>query len=603
MPSSIRPIASPVNHFVRPAEPTQHIGPTKAEQLATALSQFAPAAFGFAQHQVERVDQAQVDLARDQRTKTALNYKEAIQKGIITPDQSPVFVKAWKEQDGRVAADQYNADLIVALSTGPFASSTDHKETESLLNTFRQNWIEHNGIETNNPAFMDGFAAKAQAYEATVRQHQAAAIGQRIVGQTTENTYHEILGVFDDASSRDLPASSTADGISLITQRGILVGMDPKDVNRIVLDAAISKAIETNSIAPFNVLDQVKTGTGFLGRTKEALLARESIQNQISQRLIDLDNHAFTQAQRKRDELERTTSAAVFGALFQNDLNGLPTTLQAVAPQIQELSQVDPMKAHELEEIVLNSNKPRPQYDNESTRKTLTVDLFENNLKQGTITSAYRAGLITVETAKDLTDRLHAHQREGIADSRYASEQDRVAKPKNIQQIPAFSEAAAGIRRSFGEDPFGFNKLDPQVTDKMNDALSSFYISAQQWREANPNATMEDFLTKANELRKKILELYPPLSEDSNLSGKSPISKEPLKIIPPQGPVATLVTPQTPTAAPKRYFGSEGEWEAALLEYGAKRSADSALGKIIEQLGLKEPADIAAFVKAQNALY
>jgi predicted carbohydrate-binding protein with CBM5 and CBM33 domain len=42
-------------------------------------------------------------------------------------------------------------------------------------------------------------------------------------------------------------------------------------------------------------------------------------------------------------------------------------------------------------------------------------------------------------------------------------------------------QAAAGIRKQFGDDPFGFNKMDVGQVDRMNDALSSLYISAQQW--------------------------------------------------------------------------------------------------------------------------
>src|SRR5213080_155272 len=75
-------------------------------------------------------------LSHPQISLTRLNYKEAVRQGIITPDQNPFFVKAWKEQDGRVSADQYNSDLLVALSTGPFAQSTDHADTDNLLNTF-----------------------------------------------------------------------------------------------------------------------------------------------------------------------------------------------------------------------------------------------------------------------------------------------------------------------------------------------------------------------------------------------------------------------------------------------------------------------------------
>src|SRR5438552_3180225 len=98
----ITPAASPVNRFVRPALPeqaTQVVGENSAQQLARALSSVYPSVMGTLEHHQDQVDQTAVDTARAQRLKTALNFQDAIKQGIITPDQSPIFRKAWQQQD------------------------------------------------------------------------------------------------------------------------------------------------------------------------------------------------------------------------------------------------------------------------------------------------------------------------------------------------------------------------------------------------------------------------------------------------------------------------------------------------------------------------
>jgi hypothetical protein len=616
----IRPVASPVQRFVTPAQAaraSETIGETKATQLARALSSFAQSAIPALEHRRDRIDNEQVELARAQRTQTALNYKEAIKQGIITADQSPFFVQSWKEQDGRVAADRYNADLIIALSTGPFSQSTDHAETEPLLNTFRSNWMKQNGVQGGDRDFMDGFAAKAQAYESTVRQHQASAVGQRIIDQTTNNTFHEVLGVFDEASFRDLSASSTADGIDSITSRGVLVGMDPKDVNRIVLDAAIAKAVETNSIQPFLILDQVKTGSGTLGRTKEALLARQSIEAQIADKTITRDRWAHEKLIQERAETELSASKNIFDTFLNNKLRGLPTTVDEVASELHRLGSVDAARAESMMKLVIESGKPSIQYDDPAVNRDLYNARITGTLTQSQINASFLSHLITVETAKDLTDYLHARQREelgdahaarreGIADARYAQEQARINRPKDITQLPSWRVAEDSIRKSFGDEP-GV-QMDASKANRLNEAIFRGRMMFDEWWRGTPTATQEDQYKKSSEIYKLMLDSYgdtsfavKPGATVNDTLKDTPGAKQ-FGLV--EQPVNILTTPQQPPSAQAstRHFPSAKAWEDALDAYSAD-PVNSALAKLMRQFGFTTAVQKKQFLSTQGALY
>src|SRR5439155_554506 len=102
----------------------------------------------------------------------------------------------------------------------------------------------------------------AEAHEANARAHQAEAIGTRVVNQSKQNLYFETQSQLDELYTRGLTPKSVAEGINLRTKTGVFVGMNPKEVNSIVLQAVAQKAQDLNDTSVFDVLDHVKTGPG-----------------------------------------------------------------------------------------------------------------------------------------------------------------------------------------------------------------------------------------------------------------------------------------------------------------------------------------------------
>src|SRR4051794_17822290 len=102
-PEKVQPAASPVQRFVQPQVPME--GPNQATQLANALSGIQPSLQNYLVQKDDKYIQGEADNARATRLSLAMTYQDAVKQGKILPEQSPFFIRAYKEADGRVAAD------------------------------------------------------------------------------------------------------------------------------------------------------------------------------------------------------------------------------------------------------------------------------------------------------------------------------------------------------------------------------------------------------------------------------------------------------------------------------------------------------------------
>lgn len=588
-PRDVSPAAGPVRRFVVPQQPEVIVGPTKAEQLSSALTAFNPQLTRFLKNKQVQVDEQQVDKARAMRLQTALNYKEAVNKGIITPDQNPFFIQAWKEQDGRVAADQFNADLQVALSTGPFASSVDPKESEGLFNTFRTAWIKEHGLQSEDRDVMVGFGAQATAYEANARSHQAAAIGNRIVERTLNNTYFEVKGILDEADSRTLRPEAIADGINHRLNTGILIGLPPQQLNGIVLDAIAVKAKESQSMEPFQILDHIKTGSGVLAKTKEAVALRLSVEAQMADSLVQTDRRIEEKARLHREQVERDASASVWNMILSDDLAGKSSATDKAEVALRNLAAVDVSKAESLRQMIKKSQEPRPQVDVEGTKQDLFSSLFKSTLKQSQVNAAFDAKLITAVTAKTLSDELQEIENRNYSRRRDAVSDAKAKEPDYVTQVPAFRINESAIAKAFGAE-IGMVMADDKAR-LFQEATNQYWIQLQSWHKRNPEAPADEQFRKASEISKQMIDSY---------LGNTLGGKKTNEIISKSEGAKVFGLVETPTT--QRHFAGAKDWEESLVQYRTDKT-NSKLGKIISSLGLKTPEEILKFIEEQEAIY
>ena len=601
-PERVRPAAAPVNRFARATPPPVTVGPNRSQQLAQALSNIQPSLTRFLSNRQNRTDQTEVLEARRMRLKTALTFKDAVASGKIAPDQNPFYVQEWLEQDGRVSADQYNAALQVALETGEFSQSVNPSETEGLIADFRRRFIEANGLSEKEPAFLSGFANRANVYETDATRAQAARISNRIDQQRRENTFFEIQGIMDELDSRNLSMEGAADGINLTKDHQLLVGVQPQEFNDIVLDAVAAKALDLKDPGVFKVLDSIATGTGVLGRTSKARDTVARITSRIASDLEDKDRFDAEQEDRLREEAARTASSTIQSVLFENNLNGKETTLEQVAEAMRDLALADPRLAQSMRQAIITSALPGKE-DDPQMRQDLYLGLFENGrIDRVQVAGAFNAGTITLATSKDLFDRDARNTRNTESDRRARQAEARANEPAGITADPVFKQGKSNLEAIFAQDPL--KNIDQDLSFRKGEALLQYHFAADEFRTANPNATLQEKLKFTSDIVGALSDGF-----SSNLSGKT--SQQVIDASP--GVQSGDITPiselgKSPSASQEiglmQFFKEEAEFFTALDEYSAAlpNASGTRLGDIIRQLKLK-PEEILDFLNAQGNLY
>lgn len=604
-PIPLQPQASPVQTYARPAQPVEIIGDSESQQLAKALSDIQPALTNFLVGQEGRNDQKAMEEARDMRAKTALNYKDAVKQGIIPLNENPFFVKAWREQDGSVAADRYNSDLTVALSIGDFAHSTDTGESEQMLQKFRQNWMQQNGVNQEDNNFLGSFARKADAYDTNAREHQAAMIGQRQVAQVMNNTYQEALGAFDDAQMRQLPATATAAALSHIADKLIAVGMNPKQVNGLLIDAATTKSLEQHNIAPLRVLESVPTGGGYLGRTLESTQRMDEIQRQITREQQEADDAAWRKEEHDRKTAIQNAESQAYDTMSAAWLRGDQINEQQMEPLFAQLGHLDPGEAESLRSALRRANTEKWTDDHE-TVNTLEVADLRKNLTTGMILNAIEAGKITPQTANKYNEMLRQQQRED--DESYRS---KIADKKamNVRDDPTFRDLFTQIEKEFTVGlPMGFN-LPEDKNRQLRQALTDAKFAAQQFRDQNPMSSIQDDQRVANGIFQAVTKGY---LKDATGKPVDPNKTNPGQYLNGTGAQYDKLTAPTGNVGSVHVFASSPlEWNAMKDVYMAAvlhpedsdvKPENTELGKILQQYNIG-PEDLAGFLQAQDTMY
>lgn len=607
----IQPQASPVDTFIRPQAPTDVVGPSKAEQLAQALGGFAPVATKTLEDQQNNQDTLatqQGAQARDLRGKAAVNFKDAVTSGAIPLSSNPFFQAAWKERDGAITADQYKSDLIVALSVGPFATSKNTADTEPLLQQFKQKWIEQNGVDLSDPHTAQGFNAAADQTESNVREHQANEVSKRQEADAYNNVYHDVLGVFDDAQLRSLPSTSVATALQHTLDLGVSVGMDPKTLNGIVLDAVKAKSLETGSTTPFDALDQVKTGSGFLGRTIAVLNAKHEMDDQIGAQKRSEDDHAWVMDQRKRTVIEQNSSSVIFDDLYSSEINGTPANILNVSQAFKTLGDVNPNQAESMQSMYNNFNKVKADRDDENTKWDLyNSGGLEGTLSQSRVNKAYGTGLLTVATAKDLTDRITARTQRDLSNARADAAEDRANKPKTYDQLDAYQEGRTSLRKILGDNPLA--PVDATTGSRIAKATFMYGQMSESWVQAHPNATPQEQLKNASENMNSVLSVVDPDGAIAKRGQATDPNKAAQFQVSPSTPLPQLLQalqPTNPNIPTSRLFANNLAWSVAKDEFEEALTKgdikDTAIGKLADQYHIPV-SNLGSFVDSQDALY
>ncbi len=471
--------------------------------------------------------------------------------------------------------------------------------------------MKDRGVDLSDPHYANGFNSAVTQTESNVRAHQAQEVGKRQEAAAYNNVYHEALGIFDDARVRGLPPTSVAQAINQQLDLGISVGMDPKVLNGIITDAVWAESLEQESLAPFEVLNQVKTGPGFLGRTVDVLNARKRMSDMLAEKKQHDDDFAWRDEQRRRTVVEQESNKTIFDELYDAEINHRPADMFNVSKAYKALGDVNPNQAEAMTQMFKNANKAKAQTDDEDTKFTLYNDGgITGTLSQRRVNAAYSSGLLTVETAKDLTDRITARTQRDLSNARAEAAENRANKPKTFDQLDAYQEARKLMQKNLGDDPM--KAISPEIAKRVAKATFMFNITADDFVSKHPNATIPELNKNAAETMNSIMSIVDPGGVIAKQQASGTPGTADRYQVSPSTPLEQLIHATQPIDASiptARLFPNNIVWTAAKDEFDeavasgdAEKIWNSAIGIQAKKYNVPGEA-LQQFVNAQDALF
>lgn len=336
----LRPAASPVDTYVRPAA----VAPGLGQQLAAALQEFQPQIRQLIAQRQQKAAVEDTAGAKRQALLDGISDIKAVNDGKLHPDKSPLWQKVYKDQQGRSYAVQKVSEARQAYDEGGYASQTDAVGFDEFARKFVGSALD----PITDPDILNGAlpAIDQELTRLTLAQQAATANNQK--ADYIDSAATEIDGLIGNEASAAATEGRSFDGaavwgsINALKERSKGLSMlTGEQVNKLVVDAAADYA--ERNVDP-SVLDALKGQSWSDGKGKEipgpfsSAYGRQKLRDtyqRIDSRKVELSNQLYTIEQRKKqqsreDALALYASAAASGRrLTSRELSTLTQSLGA----------------------------------------------------------------------------------------------------------------------------------------------------------------------------------------------------------------------------------------------------------------------------------
>jgi hypothetical protein len=314
----LQPVARPNDYFERSTD-GQGLG-----QLADALTSVSPEVAGLADvisnRNAERDKAAGQQQARE-LYESGKSWREAIGKGLVTPDKSPWFRYGAEEQMGKLAAENFHSDMTVAFAQSEYADSYDPKDFDKFTQGYMKTWAGENLPDERSQAFNTGFG-QVDNYIAGARQEFANRAGENLIAYNRESfgtaVFASLRRITEAKGSMDDMAASVQTALDL----QVAQGLNPRIANNVAAEAVIRMAEVTNNPAYLDLLKKIKGGTQSLYDRPTVGANVLKAEQDIYERRMQQD----TAARQKRTEENRVATNGVMSTAIAK-LQGDPRTL------------------------------------------------------------------------------------------------------------------------------------------------------------------------------------------------------------------------------------------------------------------------------------
>jgi hypothetical protein len=441
----LTPTAAPVDTYAR-----SNAG-SGLSQLADSLKSVAPEVARYSDvlaEQSKEKDTAAGEQKARELFESGVTYRDAIKKGLISPQDSPWFQAGAREQYGRVTAGRFATDLQDAVNKDEgLQNSTEVADYDKFVGDFRSKWMDENvGADNRGLNFEHGFGSMADGYANNSRSQFIAEAGARLVKNVGDNTYQEHFQMLDYETQHSTDPKAIASAMNLINDR--VIATNPrmaKTANIAAVQALGDIVVKTGNLALFDILKDVKGGSGSLYSMKWAQDEIQKVTDKVS-----TDQQRKAVAQRQADDQAREDGARTLESDIISKWIGSPNpSMLDSDAQLQALNKLDPMKVQALYSLHATITGAKFNSDPAHTDR-LTSQIWTYNKGQegyvdtSTLVNAMNHRDINLQAFTYLKDMVDKRDAELEAAAKGKGE-----KEKNIYTDPRFRDAFSAIRSRF----------------------------------------------------------------------------------------------------------------------------------------------------------
>ncbi len=478
-PELLRPTASPVDSFVRPA-------PSGLHQIADAFGNFAPELNALTNQRAQRFREeeairAEADFLKNNQE----GFAEGVRQGRLPAHQSRTYMRTYKAAEGAAIGNRLQHQYRAAWDAWEGKNQED--PDGSLHNGFLQDFIARN-VGTEDPDVLAGVLPAVRSLQDTATAADIKYRADRAyLGSITAHgaRVHQHI---DDAEEAGLLAPEGVNYSAVFArafeerERIVASGARPEDFDKTMMEAFAAKALEKGDAGLLAWFDQTVPGQDYTyGDTAEGLALRQQTQDRLE----------TARRQAASDEYARQTRD---DAAAKDDATRTAVDLLAAGePVPEELlaagQRVDPTFRTRIAEWH-SSLSERPS-DPEAIQ-AVYADILAGGGVQAVV-RAFDAGVIA--NPEDLT-KLHTFAKG------FEGEKERI-------QETLSGPTSRGILDTIDVRTKGSNRAGDPVGGISNDGLAAqadYRRMVSDWVLANPNASTLEREDAANRIGRIILD-------------------------------------------------------------------------------------------------
>ena len=532
---SISPTASPVDTFIRPSQPK---GDRRLLELAGAWAEVQPGLTQFANERVAVHNQGLTEEGRKAALASKKSFKEAIDAGEIAAVDSPWYQLGYDRQHATRSALEYDQALKAAYAqNGDLASNRDPKALSSFTSDFTAKWMEANTVAQSNPEFGSIFSVMGAKSQDALQTIHAVERTKRIEEGLIDDTGFMLRATLDN--SVDLLGNrnpTLGAELAQLVDDQVAVGLSGPMANKLVADEVIRKAVEEGDITLLDVLDDVPSGSGTVGKVGYVRDAVSQARDQIASESNRRDKKANAKADEDRKAAIQGLQSSALAKLFQDPFAD-------IEQERDQLTLIDANEAVEVESfrtgIFASLNAQKKNREDDMVKTDLVIKATHSDLTEKEVMNALARGEIDAADAKSLiTDIM-----------------PRVKAAKTIIENPAVLRMSSGLKKIIvGNEQNAKFKDERYALAEQADEM--FQMGMLTFAEKNPQATVKEIIKESAELRQAILDIpeFRPDSDPLPNVAKTLMEDAPVKI---------------DASVPKRVriFKDASELKAAMAEF------------------------------------